>query len=299
MAKKEKEQLKSITELVVSNPELQSSLIKFESVKKQLEEEANKCLKIKVTDDTTLSICENNLTKINDLCKAIEAVRVSEKEPYLMKGRAIDAAAAYVAELPEAAVTHLKNEKKEYILKVEAEKMRKDLLKMRIDEMEAYMKSTLESIASIAKLDAFVAKMKSIDFKGKYEELATEAEKIAKNYHKLFDLKKIELEAIETANPEEIEAIMQAAEEVKAEMKEAKVEAAIVASSQSSISFGTPKKVRRPWGYELMDINKVPKEWLMLDESKVKEYIKSNSDSLIDGQILSGIKYFKDLIIIT
>ena len=297
MAKKEKEQLKTINELALINPELQPSLIKFEAVKKQLEAEANKCLKIKVIDDSTLSICENNLTKMNSLCNTIEETRVAEKEPYLRKGKAIDAAAAYVVDLPQTAIVHLKNEKREYILKIEAEKKRKETLKASVDQMEAYMKSTLEVVTDIAKLDAFVLKMKGIDFKLKYEDLAKDAEDIAESYHKLFELKRSELQAIESATPEEVEAIVLAADEVKAEMQEIKVEKII--SEQVSMSFGMPKKIRRTWKFELIDVNKVPKEWLTLDVDKVEKWKKANSEELVDGQIINGIKFFKDLSIIS
>ena len=58
--------------------------------------------------------------------KVVEVGRVAEKQPHFERCKAIDAAAAYVSELPEAALEHLKTQKKDYILKVEAEKKRKE-----------------------------------------------------------------------------------------------------------------------------------------------------------------------------
>jgi len=292
MAKKEK--LKSITELAVMNPDLKGSLAKFEGVKKQLEEVSKSCLLIKVTDATSLIVCESNLSKINDLCKAVEEVRVAEKAPFFEKGKAIDAAAKYVVEQPEAALTHLKEEKRNYILKEEAEKKRKQALQDKVDTMASFMKSNYESIGDVVKLDAFVLRMSKIKFKEDYQDFEVQAKEIADNYTKLFALKRTELEALENASPDEVEAIKEASAELVANIEEKAIEVKVEASTQS---FGSVKKVRRPWAFELVDLTKVPKEWLVLDESKVKEWMKSNSDNLVDGQTLNGIKFFKDLTI--
>src|SRR6478609_7323549 len=116
MATKKEEHLKTITELALLAPEIQPSLLKFEVTRKQLENEALLCMKIKVNDKASLSVCENSLTKLNDLVKSVETVRVAEKAPYLRRGDAIDAAAKYVTSLPKDAIAHLKEEKKAYIM---------------------------------------------------------------------------------------------------------------------------------------------------------------------------------------
>jgi len=291
MAKK-KEELKSITELAVMNPSLKESLAKFEGVKKQLEDAAKPCLLIKVTDPASLSVCESQLSKINDLVKAVEVVRVAEKAPHFERCKAIDAAAAYVSELPEAALEHLKTQKKDYILKVEAEKKRKEALQAKVDAMAAFMKSNFESIEEIDKLDAFVDRINNITFKKTYQDFELQAKEIADNYLKLFSLKRTELEALETASPDEVEAIKEASAELVATIEEKAVEVKVEAAQAD---FGVIKKVRRPFKHELVDITKVPKDWLMLDESKVKEWMKVNSDNLVDGQILNGVKFFRDL----
>ena len=290
MAKKE--ELKSITELAVINPSVKDSLAKFEGVKKQLEEVAKSCLLIKVTNSDTLSVCENQLTKINDLVKAVEVVRVAEKAPHLSRCQAIDAAAAYVVNQPEIALNHLKNEKRNYILAEEAEKKRKEALQAKVDTMSAFMKSNFESIEDVDKLDAFVNRMNKIKFKEDYQDFEVQAKGIADNYFKLFALKRTELEALENATPDEVEAIKEASAELVANIEEKAIEVKVEASVKS---FGTVKKVRRPWKFEVVDFNKVPKEWLMVDESKVNEWKKENQDNLVDGQTLNGIKFFKDL----
>lgn len=291
MAKK-KEELKSITELAVINPSLKESLAKFENVKTQLEMVAKSCLLIKVTDESSLSVCESNLTKVNDLCKAVEKFRIEEKAPHFERCKAIDAAAAYVVDLPESAVSYLKDEKKNYILKIEAEKKRLEALQSKVDVMAEYMKKQYESIDTIDKLDAFVVRIGSIKFKETYQDYEDKAYGIAQAYINLFSSKRAELEVIESGNPEEIEAIQQASLELQESIQET-----IVENKVEAIDLFEVKKIRRPWKAELVDINKVPKEWLMLDESKVKEWMKANSENLVDGQTLNGVKFFKDLTI--
>lgn len=289
---KVKEQLKSITELAVMNPSLKESLAKFEGVKQQLEVVAKQCLLIKVTDDATLSVCESNLTKLNDLCNKVEEVRVAEKQPHFDKCKAIDNAAKYVAEQPEAALTHLKDQKRDYVLKVEAEKKRKEALQAKVDAMSECMKTNYESIEDVEKLDAFVERINNIDFKSSYQDFEVQAKEIADNYLKLFYLKRTELEALLTATPDEVEAIKEASAELVATIEEKAIEVKVEASVQSS---GVLKKIRRPWKFEVVDATKVPKEWLMIDEDKVNEWKKANQDNLVDGQIINGIKFYKDL----
>jgi len=291
MAKKT-DTLKSITELAVMNPSLKESLAKFEGVKQQLETVAKQCLLIKVTDEASLSVCESNLTKLNDLCNKVEEVRVAEKAPHFDKCKAIDNAAKYVAEQPEAALTHLKDQKKDYILKVEAEKKRKEALQAKVDAMAEYMKTNYESIDDVVKLDAFVERINKIDFKASYQDFEVQAESIATNYKTLFSLKRTKLEALLSATPDEVEAIEEASAELVATIEEKAIEVKVEASVQS---FGVPKKIRRPWKFEVVDATKVPKEWLMIDEEKVNEWKKANQDNLVDGQIINGIKFYKDL----
>src|SRR6478609_4235755 len=174
MATKKEEHLKTITELALLAPEIQPSLLKFEVTRKQLENEALLCMKIKVNDKASLSVCENSLTKLNDLVKSVETVRVAEKAPYLRRGDAIDAAAKYVTSLP------------------------KDAIKDSLDKIGETLKSKLESITSIEALDKYVEAIKKFDYKSKYDMYADEAIKIKDLHLPLFELKRKGLEAIET-----------------------------------------------------------------------------------------------------
>ena len=55
------------------------------------------------------------------------------------------------------------------------------------------------------------------------------------------------------------------------------------------------KGIRYTWDFEVADFNLVPKEWLMVDDSKVKEFIRDTKDDLRDGQVYAGIKFVKKM----
>jgi hypothetical protein len=270
--------------LIVQTPELKSSLLKFENVKLQLDKAAETCLQIKVTDSDSLSVAENNMGKMNDLVKVIEKTRKDEKQPYLEKGQAIDAAAAYVSELSEVALKHLKDEKIAYIRKVEAENKRKQDIQDSIEKTKHWCQSRLEMVKDYAGCDYCINRLLEVlDREAVYQEFFPQIQEVVSDYTRLFNLKKQEFAA---ESPDELEAI----KEVQAEIKQ-NIESADIPKVEVEII----SKVRRPWCFEIVDINLVPKEFLMIDESKVKEYLKANSESLEDGKVVNGIKYYKDL----
>lgn len=272
MAKKEKVTLQ---ELIVQTPELKSSLLKFENVKLQLDKAAETCLQIKVTDENSLAVMENQLGKMNDLVSAVNEMHKVGKKPYLDKCNAYDGAKNYVLDFKVDPIEYLKNEKIAFI------KLTADY-----NSFLSWIKTSYDILENVGGCDLFTKtlskEVKEERWKGFTERVKAEVEK----YKKLVELKKEELTALENATPDEAEAIKQNAEEAKQEIESADVAPAI------SFSF---KKTRNPWTYEVVDINSVPKEFLMVDESKVKEYLKANSDSLEDGKVVNGIKYYKDL----
>jgi len=52
--------------------------------------------------------------------------------------------------------------------------------------------------------------------------------------------------------------------------------------------------IRTVWKYGVSDINQVPREWLCVDESKVKEYLNANKEFLKEG-VVNGINFYKDI----
>ena len=57
--------------------------------------------------------------------------------------------------------------------------------------------------------------------------------------------------------------------------------------------------VRHNWKFDVVDISRVPVQFLMIDEAKVREWIKANKESLNDGDIIAGIKFYKEVSVVT
>ena len=57
--------------------------------------------------------------------------------------------------------------------------------------------------------------------------------------------------------------------------------------------------IRHNWKFDVVDISKVPVQFLMVDEAKVREWIKANKESLNDGDIIAGIKFYKEVSVVT
>ncbi len=278
-----KKAIANLTDLVISNPNL-SSLKQFEGLKQQLDESANQCLKIKVTDESSLKVCENNLSKFNDLVKAVEDKHKELKKPHWDNCTAIDGAKNYVLNFEVDPITYLKEQKLEYIRAIELEDKRKKDLKDSFDKVKSILSADTETTL-VKKCDYYLDLLSKPVSKEKWQELTPQVEELYKNYITLFELKKKELEATETASPDEIIAIQQVAEEAKA-----KIEVAAVVTPIQTVSIG---KTRKTWKFEVANINDVPKQWLCVDEEKVKEYMAIQKDVLVDGQVIKGIKFYQ------
>jgi hypothetical protein len=268
----------TITDLVTQNPQIANSVKKMERVKQALEEEANKAMMIVVKDPLSLSIAEQSLTKLNDLVKAVEVERVEGNKPILAAQRGLNAVAAYIVEAPEKAMKHLKEEKTVWILRCEA-------LQKKVDNLSAWCQQRLEKSETVEHCNPVIEKLETCPGEEVYFEYYSQVKVIVDNYTKLFKLKKTEIEMLEDATPDEVESI----QETIAEAKEAIVEA-------QEVVIHTPvKKTRRPFIFEVVNLDEVPREFLMIDEKKVKEWMKNNPDKLVDGKVINGIKYKQDL----
>lgn len=57
--------------------------------------------------------------------------------------------------------------------------------------------------------------------------------------------------------------------------------------------------VRHNWKFDVVDLSRVPVQFLMVDEAKVREWIKANKESLNDGDVIAGIKFYKEVSVVT
>lgn len=107
------------------------------------------------------------------------------------------------------------------------------------------------------------------------EELIAEKARIAQ--------KEAELKAKEEAVEAELKA-KKLAEENEKERQRLAMEA----------ETGRLRGVKYLWKFELVDKSKLIEDWISLDETKAKEYLKTKKDDLKDGEIVNGVKFYKE-----
>ena len=56
---------------------------------------------------------------------------------------------------------------------------------------------------------------------------------------------------------------------------------------------------RKTWKFSVESLDDCPHDWIMLNEAVVKKYMSDNKESLVDGCIINGVKfYLEDSIVI-
>lgn len=56
-------------------------------------------------------------------------------------------------------------------------------------------------------------------------------------------------------------------------------------------SFSAVSNVKKDWDFEIVDLSKLPLDWIAVNEKSVKEYMKANKDVLAEGQVIGGLKF--------
>lgn len=107
------------------------------------------------------------------------------------------------------------------------------------------------------------------------EELIAEKARIAQ--------KEAELKAKEEAVEAEIKA-KKLAEENEKERQRLAMEA----------EAGKLRGVKYLWKFELVDKSKLIEDWISLDEAKAKEYLKMKKDDLKDGEMVNGVRFYRE-----
>lgn len=258
MAKKDK------TETAVVSSDVAKSLQLLDSLKADIDTQAQSCLQIKVVDKSTLAVCQQNLSKINQLVKAVDAKRKELKDPYFQAGKLIDSTANKLIEEAEAAVTHLKNEVKEWELKKqkEAAEAQAELAKQ---AAEAAQKAADEEVrirnirGAIDKakfaLQQYYDGCKTIEFCDKaisdintayksrefFQEFADEAYSLRDNYLELIKAKKAQLESANTMSAEE-KALAEQKEQLAKERLELEAKAANIRAIEEGMERARQEK---------------------------------------------------------
>lgn len=108
--------------VMVMSDDLQKSLDSLQSFKDQTELVKSNCQQIVITDETTLAIGQQNLSKANDLLKYIEDKRIEIKAPYLVASKEIDRIGAELKQPVQDGIDHIKTQIKAWDAKLEERK---------------------------------------------------------------------------------------------------------------------------------------------------------------------------------
>jgi hypothetical protein len=260
----------------------------FLALQKSSMELAEKCSKIQITSDTELQLAKQNYSMLNSTIGQIEVVRVQEKKPYKEAGEQIDALAKKLS-LPLKTVFEAGK------LKILAyEKTKQEIAQKEQNRINAIKSAISKYSADAIKV---ISECKTM------EELTTARERGVKDFippvewlefEADWKAVKVALNDLCIAKRIEIQTPAQADETMAETIKEhieAKVEEVAVVENKAA-EYSSTTKIKGTWRFELVNLAEVPREYLMLDEKKVKEFIKNNSESLVNGDVQGGIKFF-------
>ena len=94
---------------------------------------------------------------------------------------------------------------------------------------------------------------------------------------------------VETKAEELKEKVTEVVENVEAE---AELKTADLTGKSLALQAEKVSGITRNWDFEIVDLNKVPRSYLKVDEPAIRAWIKQNKEVLKDGEVISGIKYF-------
>lgn len=260
----------------------------FLQLQQSCNEISEKCSKIEITDDLSLQLATQNYSMLKATIGQIEDIRVKEKAPYLDAGKQIDALAKKLSSPLEVVL----DAGKKKVLAYNQEKLRlANLEQKRINDIKLaiqnFSKGAIQDINSCKTLDRLTqARQENIvDFVPPTEWLEFESDYRAMRImlNDLCKAKRIELTAPEQADETMVETIKEAIVE--------KVEEVGAVESKAA-EFSTTTKFRGTWKFEVVDESILPREFLMLNEKKVKEWLSAHKDALGNGEVQHGIKFF-------
>ncbi len=240
------------------------------------------CSELTITDALSLKIANQQYSLLKAQMKEVEDYRVEIKAPGLDFCRQIDALASVVYDPMEIAL----NAGRKKVLSYNDQEKAKALAEQnRINAIKSKLsKYSAESIAAFdaCKTEEELSILRNGLILGfpehVWEEFGADAKEMKLKLNDYCKQRRIEIntpaQADETASEAIKEAIVEQVEEIK------------VVSE-----YVAPKGITGKFVHEIIDISQVPREYLMLDESAIKKFIKENSDKLSDGMIEGGIKF--------
>ncbi len=269
-------------------------LIKFQALKESADGLAAECAQVKVNDDTTEAIGSQIIAKAKNFKNVIEAKRKELKEPSLLAGKEIDDAAKYIVEELNKAIISGNQQLLAYKDAKENQRLAEE---HRINKLKIDLGTTKRSIMQMIDIctsaeglkDIFVKYIKTFPGIEMWEEINDDAQKVLVELKNYGSAKKQML-----LNPEKAVELKQVQEEIAIAIEEATESAGevILADSASNKTTG----LRLNFKQEVVSFNDVPRQFLMVDEAKVKEFHKSEREAgrLLEETTIYGIRFYPE-----
>jgi len=265
--------------------------IEFNKLQAKVNDAVTRAGSLKIYDATTLAIATQVLSEVKGIHDAVEAKRVELKEPFLEGGKEVD-------RLAKTHLTPLKNALDKgrgaimsYNMEQQkkAEEKQKALEAIRI-QIGNYSKTTMIAIDHAKNekelKDIYEKNIKVFPGIEKWGELLEEANTMRSNLVHYIKAAKIALLTPEQADEEVKTVIQEVAQKQVSTAGQDKIEAA---------AFTSSTKFRdSPMKFRLIDATSVPQDWWVIDEDKVKAFMKEHKDFLKPGDKIHGFEFYKE-----
>jgi len=287
------------------------SIKKFEALQTTVNSQIETLKQIEISDPTSLGVANQQLSAAKTLVNGIEEKRVELKAPFLDAGKKIDALAGNLSKplesvmdsLKDKVLTYKKAEEAKRIAEIEKiaaeqkaiqqeEEIRQNMLAENMKKFAAAAFNGINNIKNESELskaytDFYVnypveygedlkAKIKALG-SARYAELKNPIQSTIDFYHKLY---------CEYTGTEMVIEVPASEVMVDAKLEEKKAELEIQQAASS-------KGLRATWDFEVSNVTEVPKSWMIVDEKKVKEFIKEHKSELSEDIIINGIRFFQ------
>ncbi len=304
---------------------------KFEQLQKSVTDQISVLTAIQITDDTSLAIANQQLSKAKQLENFIDEARLLIQEKEFKFCKEVNAKAKLLA---TPLSTSMDDMKSKMLTFDKAEKLRKQkeaeaiAAKQREIEQEQIKAQQLEN-EKVAKLQEQIIKFEKDAFKHIHESKTMEE---LSNAYSVFVLSfpkeygEIVLGRIKSLGQAKAKVLSPditvdkdvildeyvklyasiTGTEVKIEAKVIETPMAIVNAleeQKQAIAVNMPvANIRKTWDFkvaEAEDMGDIPLEWLMLNETVVKEWMKNNKEKLSEGMKYWGVTFYQRETIIT
>lgn len=279
------------TKEVQLSPADQKALDTFNKMKTSIDDQVTALKLIKVIDTNSLEIANKQLSKGKEYLKEVDNAHKLTKEPALRFCQAADAAKKDIKSPLELAMASVETE----VLNFNA-----------AEERKAAEKTRLANKAAQKEADALKKEMGEFEKRAfdQIEKATTEEElsQIYQSYIQQFPEKydpivKGRITALGTAKFNLIQKRVSQEDYTKVlnELKGIKPELTVTVKPSFDTGgpsySGTLSNVKKKWDFQVLDASQVPREWMSVDESKIKAWMKENEDNLTAG-VRTGVHFF-------